>query len=172
MQMIWISSPQARRSSGILSLILGILILLFTPFITSLIGVFLSSLVLIISIILLVFGMMMGTGFRIPLIVIGLIGSLLGLSALLSPDLAISALGIILGIWMILLGLGQLTLVSALSSSRLYYLLTLLAGILTVIIGLFLILSPLQGMQIMVVFFGCYLTAYGILSLLRPEYSY
>lgn len=172
MQMVWISSPQTRRSSGIVSLVAGIIILLFSPFIASLIGIFLSSLVLIISLILFGLGVMIqGGSFRFPMIIMGLVGFILGLAALLSPDLAISALGIILGIWMFLLGLGQLTLASVFSVDRFYYLLTLLAGTLTVIVGLFLILSPVQGMQIMVVFFGCYLLVLGILTIIRPGYS-
>lgn len=172
MQMIWISSPRTQRSSGLVSLIAGIIILFFSPFIASLIGIFLSSLVLIVSLMLLGFGIMMKEGsFRFPLVIMGLVGFILGLAALLSPDLAVSALGIILGIWMFLLGLGQLTLASAFSGDNLYYLLVLLGGTLTVLVGLFLILSPIQGMQIMVVFFGCYLVVLGILSLIRPGNS-
>jgi len=170
MQMIWITSPETRRSSGIFFLFAGILILLFSPFIAGLVGIFLSSLVLIVSIILLGFGIMMQIGsFRFPVIIMGLVGFVLGLAALLSPDLAVSALGIILGIWMFLLGLGQLTFASAFAADRLYYLLALLAGTVTVIVGLFLILSPVEGMQIMVAFFGCYLIVLGILTLVRPS---
>jgi uncharacterized membrane protein HdeD (DUF308 family) len=170
--MVWISSHENRRSTGIVSLAGGIVILLFSPFIASLIGIFLSSLVLIVSLLLLGFGVTMKRGsFMLPIIIMGVVGFFLGMAALLYPDLAVSALGIILGIWMFLFGLGQLTLASSVSYDRLSYLLVLLAGTLTVIVGLFLILSPVQGMEIMVVFFGCYLVVLGILTLIRDRSS-
>lgn len=171
--MVWISSPQNRRSSGVIALIIGILLLLFAPFVTSLIGTVLSAIVLVVSVFLLISGLMMrGVGIGLPLIILGIIGFCLGLSALISPHLAVSVLGIFLGVWMFLLGAGQLVLASQFSVDRLYYLLTLLAGTLTVLIGLFLLLSPVQGMQIMVTFFGCYLLVYGLLTLLRPRHTY
>jgi uncharacterized membrane protein HdeD (DUF308 family) len=173
MELVWIATPQNRRSSGFVSLILGILILLFAPFVTSLIGTFLSALVLIISIFLMIFGgMLKGTGLRIPLFILGLFGFVLGITALISPDLAVSVIGIFLGVWLILLGAGQLVLASRFSADRIYYPLTLLGGTLTVIIGLYLIVSPLQGMQIVVLFIGCYLAAFGLLSIIRPQYAY
>lgn len=173
MEMVWIATPSNRRSSGVVALILGIIILLFAPLVTSLIGTFLSALVLIISVFLMISGFMLqGTGLRIPLVILGVLGFLLGLSALVSPDLAVSVIGIFFGVWLILLGAGQLVLASRFSADRIYYPLTLLAGTLTVIIGLYLIVSPLQGMQIVVLFFGWYLVAYGILSIIRPQYTY
>ncbi len=168
--MIWISSPQSRKGSGVGALIIGILILLFSSLVASLIGVFLSAIVLIISIIILVFGLMMrGSGFSLPVIILGTIGSLIGLSALLSPELAVSVLGILLGLWMILLGIGQLVFASTFSGDRLYHILTILGGTLTAFVGLFLFFSPVEGMRIMVLFLGCYLIGYGLLNLFRPQ---
>lgn len=173
MDMIWISSPQSRRSSGVITLVIGIFILLFAPFVTSLIGSLLSAIVLVVSIFLLLSGLMMrGAGIGLPMIILGILGCLLGSTALISPDLVVSVLGIFLGVWMFLLGAGQLVVASRFLADRLYYLLTLVAGTLTVIIGVFLILSPVQGMQIMVFFFGCYLLVFGILCLVRPRHTY
>lgn len=171
--MVWISSPQSRKGSGVVALIIGIIILLFSPLITSLIGVFLSAMVFVISLIILGFGISMrASGFSLPMIVLGIAGSLLALSALLSPDLAVSVLGILLGIWMILLGIGQLIFASVFSADRLYYALIVLGGLFTVIVGLYLIFSPVDGMNIMILFLGCYLIVYGVLNLLRPQRSY
>lgn len=173
MEVVWISSPQSQRSSGVVALIIGIIILLFAPFITSLIGTVLSAIVLVVSIIMIISGMMIrGAGFGLPLIILGILGSFLGIGALTSPDLAVSVLGIFFGVWMFLLGAGQLVFASALSADKLYYALTLLGGTLTVLVGVFLLISPVQGMQIMVFFFGCYLLVFGLLSLMRPRYSY
>lgn len=168
--MVWISSPQSRKGSGVVAFIIGILILLFSPLVAGLIGVFLSAVVLIISIIILVVGITIrGSGISIPMIVLGIVGSLIGLSALFSPELAVSALGILLGLWMIILGIGQLVFASAFSADRLYHILTILGGILTTSVGLFLLFSPIEGMHIMVLFLGCYLMVYGILNLIRPQ---
>jgi uncharacterized membrane protein HdeD (DUF308 family) len=173
MEFVWISSPQNQRSSGVVALIIGIIILLFAPFVTSLIGTLLSAIVLVISIVMIISGVMMrGIGLGLPLILLGILGFCLGIITLVSPDLAVSVLGIFLGVWMFLLGAGQLAFASGLSSDRLYYVLALLGGTLTVIIGLFLLISPVQGMQIMVFFFGCYLLVYGLLNLFRPRYAY
>lgn len=172
MELVWISRPQNRRSSGIISLILGVILLLFAPFVTSLIGTLLSAIVLIISLILMITGAtMQSTGLRLPLVILGAIGSLLGLAALISPDLAVSVIGIFIGVWLILLGAGQLMLASRFMTDRIYYVLTLLAGTATIIIGLYLILSPIKGMEIVVLFVGWYLVAFGILSIVRPRYG-
>ncbi|MFH0968202.1 MAG: DUF308 domain-containing protein [Methanobacteriota archaeon] len=171
--MVWISSPQSRKGSGVGALIIGILILLFSSLVASLIGVLLSAVVLIISMIILVFGMMMrGSSISLLMIVLGIVGSLIGLSALLSPELAVSVLGILMGLWMILLGMGQLVLASTFSRDRLYHILTILGGALTTFVGLYLVISPIEGMRIMVAFLGCYFIVYGILSLIRPQGPY
>ncbi len=173
MEFVWISSPQNQRSSGLVALIIGIIILLFAPFVTSLIGVVLSAVVLVISIGMIITGVMLrGAGFGLPLILLGILGLCLGIAALVSPDLAVSVLGIFLGVWMFFLGAGQLVFASRLSADKLYYVLALLGGTLTVIVGLFLLVSPVQGMQIMVFFLGCYLLVFGLLSLFRPRYMY
>ena len=169
MEIVWISNRQNQRASGVIALILGIIILLAAPFITSLIGVVLSAIVLIISIIVLITGVMM-RGVGIPLILLGILGLCLGTFALLSPDLAVSVLGIFLGVWMFFLGAGQLMVASKFSTDTLYYVLILLGATLTVLVGLFLLISPVKGMQIMVFFFGCYLLVFGLLSLIRPRY--
>jgi uncharacterized membrane protein HdeD (DUF308 family) len=170
MELVWISSPQSRRVSGVFALIIGILILLFSSLLTGLLGIFLSAVVLIVSIIILVVGYTMrNSGFSFPVIVLGILGPLMGLTALLSPELAVSALGIFLGLLMILLGAGHLFLASAFSADRLYYILLILGGILAVVVGIFLIFSPVEGVQVMVMFLGCYLIVYSILGLIRPQ---
>jgi uncharacterized membrane protein HdeD (DUF308 family) len=173
MEFVWVSTPQSQRSSGLVALIIGIIILLFAPFVTSLIGTVLSAIVLVISVGMIISGAMMrGIGFGLALLILGILGFCLGITALVSPDLAVSVLGIFLGVWMFFLGAGQLLLASRFSADKLYYILALLGGTLTVIVGLFLLVSPVQGMQIMVFFLGCYLLVFGLMSLFRPRYMY
>ena len=169
MELVWISSPQSRKGSGVVALIIGLLLLLFSPQVSGLIGICIAAIILVLSLILLGFGVMIrGSGFSFLLIIFGIIGFLLGFSALLSPVLAIMVLGIFLGFWVFLIGCGQLALAFRYAMDRWYQMFIMFGGILTVLVGLYLILSPVEGMQIMVVFLGCYLIGYGILSLIRP----
>lgn len=173
MEFVWISTPQSQRSSGLVALLIGIIILLFAPFVTSLIGTLLSAIVLVVSIGMIISGAMMrGIGFGLALLILGILGFCLGITALVSPDIAVSVLGIFLGVWMFFLGAGQLLLATRFSADKFYYIMALLGGTLTVIVGLFLLISPVQGMQIMVLFLGCYLLVFGLMSLFRPRYSY
>ncbi|HWQ65809.1 MAG TPA: DUF308 domain-containing protein [Methanospirillum sp.] len=167
MELLWVSSSQTRKSSGVVAIIIGLLLLIFSPNIPGFIGLLLSSVIFVFSLIILITGMnVKKTVVALPMISLGIIGGLLGMTALLAPDLAVSFMGVILGIGVIVLGIIQLAFLSAFASHQVSHKLLLIAGIITVIIGVFLLFSPQEGLRWVIVFFGGYFIVYGCIRLL------
>ena len=172
MQMIWVSSP-GTRNAPVLAVIFGVILLFFSPFIPGLIGIFLAAAILILSLTLI--GLcftIRNTGFFLPLLVIGIIGGALSLYALLTPDTTVSFMGIILGLVLLIMGIGQLFISPSFVLDRLSWFFLVCGGVLTLLIGFYLILSPQEGMQIVTIFLGCYLVLYGLIGFFRRRKSY
>jgi len=172
MQMIWVSSP-GTRNAPVLAVIFGVILLLFSPFIPGLIGIFLAAAILILSFSLIGIGFTMrNTGFSLPLVAIGIIGGVLSLYALLTPDATVSFMGMLLGFVMLLMGIGQLFFSPSFIRDRLSWFFLVCGGVFTILVGFYLIISPQGGMQIVTIFLGCYLVLYGLIGLFRRRKSY
>ena len=172
MQMIWVSSP-GTRNAPVLAVIFGVILLFFSPFIPGLIGIFLAAAILILSLSLIGLGFSLrNTGFFLPLLAIGIIGGVLSLYALLTPDTTVSFMGMLLGFVMLIMGIGQLFFSPSFVPDRLSWFFLVCGGVLTILVGLYLILSPREGMQIVTIFLGCYLLLYGLIGLLKRRKSY
>jgi len=169
MQMIWVST-RAPRQTAALSILFGLVLLLFSPFIPSLIGIMLVAVILIVSLALIGMGFTLkGSGLSLPFIIIGIIGGCLSLYALMTPDVTVSLMGVLLGIVILLMGISQLFFSPGFILDRLSWFFLIFGGIIAILVGFYMILFPLEGMQLVMVFLGCYLMVYGIIGFFRAN---
>jgi uncharacterized membrane protein HdeD (DUF308 family) len=154
--------------TGLLAIVFGLVALLF-PSIT------LVALAIYFGISLLIGGLLLSIGaFRLRkrafpwglVLFEGLLGLLCGLFILLRPEISVSVLVIIVGIWALFLG-GFFLLTywrrKDLGFSNNYF---LVAGIFSVLFGLLILAKPLESSRLMVVLIGIYSIIYGITSML------
>lgn len=169
MQMIWVSN-RGSGQTALVSILFGLLLLIFSPFIPGLIGIFLAAAIFILSLALIGIGITMrGTGLSVPLIIIGVIGGGLSLYALLSPEVTVSLMGILLGIVILIMGVSQLFFSPQFIQDRLSWFFLIGGGIITLLVGFYMILYPQEGMQLVMAFLGCYLIIYGIIGYIRSR---
>ncbi|HPP78221.1 DUF308 domain-containing protein [Methanospirillum sp.] len=156
------------RQAGMVAILIGLLMLVFSPFIPGIIGVFLAAVIFLISLMLVGIGSSVrGSGFSVPFILLGLIGVCVSLYALFNPDMTVSLMGILLGVVILMMGIMQLGFSSGFVQDRISWLFLIIGGMLSTLVGFYLILYPQDGMQLLIVFIGCYLIAYGVIGVIR-----
>ena len=92
--MIWVSTGMSRQAA-VVAILIGLIMLIFSPFIPNVIGVFLAAIIFLISLIIVGIGYSVrGSGFSVPFIILGIIGGAVSLFALFNPDMTVSLMGI------------------------------------------------------------------------------
>ncbi len=170
MKTIWFSSPEVRKTSAIGSFIAGFLIILLAQFIPSLIVILMSLFVLLLSVLLLITGVSLrGTTLSIVMIILGVLGCILSMSTIITPDMAVSFLGVLIGIWVILLGIIQFGYAPTQSSDKWSFFFMIVSGIVSILVGIFLLFEPYEGLYLLTLFFGIYLIISGILLFFKRD---
>lgn len=169
--MIWVNTGMSRQTT-VVAILIGLLMLVFSPFIPGIIGVFLAAVIFLISLIIVGIGYSVrGSGFSVPFMLLGIIGVCVSLYALFNPDITVSLMGILLGVIILMMGIMQLGFSSGFVQDRLSWIFLIIGGLLSIFVGFYLILYPQDGMQLLVVFIGCYLIAYGVIGVIRGRSS-
>ncbi len=167
MDMIWVSTGSSREAA-LAPLLIGLLLLVFSPFIPAFIGIFIAAILFVFS--LLIAGIsfsVKGTAFFAPALLLGIIGACMSLFALFNPDITVSLMGILLGVIVLMMGIVQIGFSPGFSHDTVSFLFLIIGGLLSVVVGVYLMLSPQEGMQLLVVFIGCYLIVYGLIGVIR-----
>ena len=112
---------------------------------------------------------MRGTVFSLPLVILGLVGGFLSLYALLTPEVTVSFMGLLLGIVILLMGISQLFFSPKFIEDKLSWFFLVGGGIVTILVGFYMILYPQEGMQLVMAFLGLYLIIYGIIGFFRSK---
>ena len=102
---------------------------------------------------------------------LGIIGVFVSLYALLNPDMTVLLMGILLGVMILMMGIMQLGFSSGFIQDRVSWLFLIIGGMLSIVVGFYLILYPQDGMKLLIVFIGCYLIAYGVIGVIRGRSS-
>ncbi|MDD3574808.1 MAG: DUF308 domain-containing protein [Methanospirillum sp.] len=169
--MIWVSTGMSRQAA-VVAILIGLIMLIFSPFIPNVIGVFLAAIIFLISLIIVGIGYSVrGSGFSVPFIILGIIGGAVSLFALFNPDMTVSLMGILLGVVVLMMGIMQLGFSSGFIQDRLSWLFLIIGGVLSIVVGFYLILYPQDGMKLLIVFIGCYLIVYGVIGVIRGRSS-
>lgn len=159
----------------VMAVILSIIAILFGIVALAMPGLVFDAFIVIIGIILLVLGILTaGMALSVPvsegyaktiLLGSGLFSIVIGLLALLTPFIATIAIAYLIAIWLVINGL--LTVAYAFSIKwEKHRILSGLAGIIALLIGLFLFVSPLAGVELLILVVGIFFVIMGIVSLL------
>ena len=158
----------------------GIIAILFGLFALAMPATMLASLVLffgffaiIQAIILLIGGIMAGGeegSMRWILIGAAVVTLILGVLALYNPTGFVIAIAFLIGIWAFVLGLFQVFAGIA-DRSAPYWWLTLIAGIIGIFVGIYIMTQPIEGSIVLVWVLGIYAIVFGIERIVLSFYS-
>lgn len=156
----------------LLEIILSVIVILFGLVAISAPGAVFDFLVMVVGIILLLVGILTAgislsaeSGApKMTLLGSGLVSIILGLLAVISPYVATIAIGYLIAIWLVINGLLTIAYAVSISWER-HRILTGLAGVISLLMGLFLFINPDAGTAFIVMILGLFFIITGIISI-------
>ncbi len=153
---------------GLLAIAIGFVAFVWTPVFVLFIGEFIGIMVIIYSIITIIQGIKSkeGAGASAALIILGILGVIIGffvISSLLSAWLLVTYL---IAIWAFITGFTNIFMAFSGNAGTGYKILLLIAGILAVILGFYVILYPLMATEVVIQVFALFNMAWGIVLII------
>jgi uncharacterized membrane protein HdeD (DUF308 family) len=153
---------------GLIALIIGILVLIWTGLAVQVVVTLLGILVILASVLALILALKspVGASRSVVLLIIGILGLLVGVAAIVYPWIAAAALTVIIAILMLIAGFIDLSLAIFHPEYTEHRWLLGFTGALSVILGgIFLFLPALGAVVLVAVYLGIFAIIYGILSI-------
>jgi uncharacterized membrane protein HdeD (DUF308 family) len=154
-------------SLGIIGVLLGLFMLFFSNFATQVMVALAGFAIILLSAIFIVEGLCIDAeGWpRWAILSLGGVGLLLGMASIAVPSLLVFSTGLILGIFFLIYGIGELGIgIGIIFVETMVRMVFIMLGTFSIVVGLFLILNPTLGLDILVWLVGLYLL---VLSLMR-----
>lgn len=153
---------------GLLAIAIGFVAFVWTPVFVLFIGEFIGIMVIIYSIITIIQGIKSkeGAGASAALIILGILGVIIGffvISSLLSAWLLVTYL---IAIWAFITGFTNIFMAFSGNAGTGYKILLLIAGIIAVILGFYVILNPLMATEVVIQVFALFNMAWGIVLII------
>lgn len=151
---------------GLLGVLLSLFMLFFTAIATELIMTIAGFILIMLSAVFLVEGICIETGGwpRWLILGIGFLGLVLGTLSVAVPSFLAISVGLLSGIFLIVYGLGESAVgIGAVFADTMVRMVFLMLGIFSVIVGIFLVLNPSLGIDIIVWLLGFYLLVLGLM---------
>lgn len=150
---------------GLLAIVIGTIGFIWTPFFILFFGYFIGIMVIIYSIITIIQGVKSheGAGASAALIILGILGVLIGflvVSSLISAWLLITYL---IAIWAFMTGFTNIFMAFSGNAGTGYKILLLIAGIIAVILGFYVMMFPLMAPIVVMQVFAIFSMVWGIL---------
>lgn len=153
-------------SLGVLGALLGIFMLFFSDFATHIVAALAGFGIILLSAVFLVEGLCIDAeGWsRWGILGLGVLGLLLGIVSFAIPSLLVISTGIILGAFLLIYGIGEIAMgVGMVIVETMVRMVFIMIGLVSFIIGIFLLLNPALGVDILVWLFGLYLLVLGLM---------
>lgn len=153
---------------GLLAIVLGFVAFAWTPFFVLFVGEFIGIMVIIYSIITIIQGIKSreGAGASAALIILGILGVIIGffvISSLLSAWFMVTYL---IAIWAFITGFTNIFMAFSGNAGTGYKILLLIAGIIAVILGFYVLVYPLMATEVVIQVFALFNMAWGIVLII------
>jgi uncharacterized membrane protein HdeD (DUF308 family) len=155
-------------SLGIIGVLLGLFMLFFSNLATQILVVVAGLTIILLSAIFIVEGLCIDAeGWpRWGILALGGLGFVLGVASIAVPSLLVLTTGIILGIFLLIYGIGELAIgMGIVFVETMVRMVFIMLGILSIIVGLFLIINPAIGLDIFVWLVGLYILVLGLMRI-------
>ncbi len=102
----------------------------------------------------------------------GIISVLVGILILIKPIPAATFFTVIIGLWMLFIGVILLVSYSKKRMPEIFRFIHLFGGLLSLVFGLLIMLNPFESLRIIALLIGIYAIAYGIISIIHTSRIY
>jgi uncharacterized membrane protein HdeD (DUF308 family) len=152
---------------GLLTFLIGLFLLFFPGFVTSLFAVFAGIAIIMLAGILFAESLFIDREglSRWGVLVLGIIGILFGLVVIAVPSLLVIATGIALGLFLIIFGIIEVVVSCIIIEDLMVRLVVAFMGLFAILLGSVIILHPGAGIDTLALLVGLYLTVFGLMRI-------
>ena len=153
---------------GLLGIIFGLIAVFFPGFVLGVLAFFLGAIIIIYSVSVIIQGFVgndKGTT-KILMIILGIIGIIIGILALMNIEVLGVTIAILLALWAFITGFSHLWLAFTATEYKYYRILLLLSGIIFIILGFFLVMTPLMATAALIWVLGIFGVAFGVVLII------
>ncbi|MDD4127764.1 MAG: DUF308 domain-containing protein [Methanomicrobium sp.] len=154
---------------GLIAIIFGGIALVWAPIVVDIFAYFIGALIIIYSISTILKGIVKKdeAKSRLILVIFGIIGLIIGILAVMNIGVLWITIAVLIAIWALLTGLGDLWLgLTAEKENGWYRLLLAITGIIAIALGISLMIFPLIGTVLIVQVIGLFVIAMGIVGII------
>jgi len=153
---------------GVIAVLFGIVALIWTGMVLELLVFFVGFFVLVNAVFTLVIGVPSDQQVipRWVLLLSGILGLVIGISALIMPVLTAAAFVYFIAFWALLAGAGDLAVALHMKDGGSSRWLLVISGIFSVLVAIVMVLFPLLGAVVLVQVLGIYAIAFGVLGII------
>ncbi|MBO4522081.1 MAG: DUF308 domain-containing protein [Methanomicrobium sp.] len=151
--------------TGVIAVILGLLAITWTPTFILSVGYLIGIMVVIYSVIAIIQGVMSkeSTGARLVLIIPGILGLIVGFLVLTDLFATWLLVDYLVAIWAFMAGFTNIIMAFAGAFGKGYKILLLIAGIISVLLAIYLLVFPFIGQVVLFQVFGIFAVIWGIM---------
>jgi uncharacterized membrane protein HdeD (DUF308 family) len=154
-------------SLGLLTFLIGMILLFFPGFVTGFFAVFAGIAIIMLAGILVVESLFIDReGLpRWGILILGISGILFGILVITVPSLLVIAIGIVLGLFLVIFGILEAVVSYILIDDLMVRLVIAIMGFLAVLLGTVIILHPAAGIDTLPLLTGLYLAVFGMMRI-------
>jgi len=152
---------------GLVSFLVGLLLLFFPGFSAGLFAVFAGIAIIVLAAIILVEGLFIdreGVS-RWGVLILGILGVLLGLVVIAAPSLLVIASGIALGLFLVVFGIIEAVVSYMIVDGLMVRLVLAVLGVFAILLGTIIMLHPAASIDTLVLLTGLYLVVFGMMRM-------
>ena len=153
---------------GLLGIIFGLIAVFFPGFVLGVLAFFLGAIIILYSLSVVIqgfFGTDKGST-KALMIILGGIGIIIGILALMNIEVLGLTIAILLALWAFLTGFSHLWLALTATQFKWYRILLFLSGIIFIILGFFLVMTPLMATAALIWTLGIFGVAFGVVLII------
>ncbi len=153
---------------GLLGIIFGLIAVFFPGFVLGVLAFFLGAIIILYSLSVIIQGFVGNEkgSTKILMVILGVIGIIIGILALMNIEVLGMTIAILLALWAFLTGFSHLWLALTATEFQWYRILLFLSGIIFIILGFFLVMTPLMATATLIWVLGIFGVAFGIVLII------
>jgi|GEM_PF-1757361 len=152
---------------GLLSILIGVVLIFFPGYAADLFVVFGGIAIIILAAVVMVEGLFLdheGVS-HWGVLILGILGILLGIVLIAVPSLLVIATGVVFGLFLVVFGIIEAVVAYMLMEDLMVRLVIALMGVFAILLGTIILLNPVLGIDTLILLVGLYLVVYGMMRI-------
>lgn len=153
---------------GLLGIIFGLIAVFFPGFVLGVLAFFLGAIIILYSLSVIIQGFVGNEkgSTKLLMVILGILGIIIGILALMNIEVLGLTIALLLALWAFLTGFSHLWLALTATQFQWYRILLFLSGIIFIILGFFLVMTPLMATAALIWVLGIFGVAFGVVLII------